>query len=102
MDCWTCRNPVPNEANDDSHHTATARSSCADALGLPELLHNDPLIAYATKHPHGQPTPMFLLHFLARGSAMPTPYLHGYQPLAAFKRLRQIEADAVCSALSGS
>jgi D-alanyl-D-alanine carboxypeptidase len=37
------------------HHTS----------GLPELLHNDPLIAYATKHPHGKPTPMFLLHFLA-------------------------------------
>jgi D-alanyl-D-alanine carboxypeptidase len=106
------------------HHTS----------GLPELLHNDPLIAYLTKHPHGKPTPMFLLHFLAhdpldfrpgsnyqysntdnfvvalmaqavthtnyasllkslvyrplgltdttlpRGSAMPTPYLHGYQP----------------------
>ena len=102
--------------------------------GLPELLRNDPLIAYATAHPHGKPTPMFLLHFLAhdpldfppgskyqysntdnfvvalmaqavthrnyaellksrvyhplgltqttlpRGSAMPTPYLHGYQP----------------------
>ena len=106
------------------HHTS----------GLPELLRNEALIDYATKHPHGKPTPMFLLHFLAhdpldfrpgsqyhysntdnfvvalmaqavthtnyasllksrvyrplglthttlpRGSAMPNPYLHGYQP----------------------
>jgi D-alanyl-D-alanine carboxypeptidase len=106
------------------HHTS----------GLPELLRSDALIEYATKHPHGKPTPMFLLHFLAhdpldfrpgskyqysntdnfvvalmaqavthtnyasllrgrvytplgltattlpRGSAMPNPYLHGYQP----------------------
>jgi D-alanyl-D-alanine carboxypeptidase len=37
------------------HHTS----------GLPELLRNDPLLEYATKHPHGTPTPMFLLHFLA-------------------------------------
>jgi D-alanyl-D-alanine carboxypeptidase len=105
------------------HHTS----------GLPDLL-NDPFIEYAQKHPHGKPTPMFLLHFLAhdpldftpgseyhysntdnfvvalmaqavthhnyagllrsrvyrplgltqttlpRGSAMPKPYLHGYQP----------------------
>jgi D-alanyl-D-alanine carboxypeptidase len=102
--------------------------------GLPELLGNESLIEYATTHPHGKPTPMFLLHFLAhdpldfrpgskyqysntdnfvvalmaqavthrnyaellksrvyrplglshttlpRGAAMPQPYLHGYQP----------------------
>ena len=106
------------------HHTS----------GLPELLGSDALIEYAQQHPHGKPTPMFLLHFLAhdpldftpgskyhysntdnfvvalmaqavthrnyagllrarvyrplgltqtslpRGSAMPKPYLHGYQP----------------------
>jgi D-alanyl-D-alanine carboxypeptidase len=37
------------------HHTS----------GLPELLRNQALIDYATEHPHGTPTPMFLLHFLA-------------------------------------
>ena len=106
------------------HHTS----------GLPELLGSKALIDYATKHPLGTPTPMFLLHFLAhdpldfrpgskyhysntdnfvvalmaqavthtgyaallksrvyrplgltqttlpRGAAMPNPYLHGYQP----------------------
>jgi D-alanyl-D-alanine carboxypeptidase len=36
------------------HHTS----------GLPELLRNEPLIDYLQKHPHGKPTPMFLLHFL--------------------------------------
>jgi D-alanyl-D-alanine carboxypeptidase len=37
------------------HHTS----------GLPELLGNQALIDYATEHPLGKPTPMFLLHFLA-------------------------------------
>jgi D-alanyl-D-alanine carboxypeptidase len=37
------------------HHTS----------GLPELLRNQALIDYATKHPYGKPTPMFLLHFLS-------------------------------------
>jgi D-alanyl-D-alanine carboxypeptidase len=43
----------------------TLREALQHTSGLPELLHNEPLIDYATKHPHGKPTPMFLLHFLA-------------------------------------
>jgi D-alanyl-D-alanine carboxypeptidase len=112
----------------------TLRQALHHTSGLPELLRNHALIDYATKHPHGKPTPTFLLHFLAhdplnfrpgsqyqysntdnfvvalmaqavthtnyasllksrvyrplgltqttlpRGSAMPNPYLHGYQP----------------------
>jgi D-alanyl-D-alanine carboxypeptidase len=112
----------------------TLREALHHTSGLPELLGNESLIEYVTKHPHGKPTPMFLLHFLAhdpldfrpgskyqysntdnfvvalmtqavthtnyasllksrvyrplgltqttlpRGSAMPNPYLHGYQP----------------------
>jgi D-alanyl-D-alanine carboxypeptidase len=112
----------------------TLRQALHHTSGLPELLGNEALIDYATKHPHGKPTPMFLLHFLAhdplgfrpgskyqysntdnfvvalmaqavthrsyaellksrvyrplgltqttlpRGAAMPNPYLHGYQP----------------------
>jgi D-alanyl-D-alanine carboxypeptidase len=49
---------------------AWGKVTLAEALhhtsGLPELLRNQALIDYATKHPYGKPTPMFLLHFLAR------------------------------------
>ena len=106
------------------HHTS----------GLPDSSGDRSLIEYRDEHPHANPTPMFLLHFLAhdplefrpgsqvpysntdnfivalmaagrdpphlhrllasqvyrplglrhttlpRGAAMPTPFLHGYQP----------------------
>jgi D-alanyl-D-alanine carboxypeptidase len=114
--------------------TVTLGEALQHTSGLPELLHNEALTAYAAKHPRGTPTPMFLMHFLAhdpldfrpgskyeysntdnfvvalmaqavthtnyasllkslvyrplgltqttlpRGSAMPNPHLHGYQP----------------------
>ncbi len=42
----------------------TLREALNHTSGLPELLHNKALIAYATTHPHGSPRPMFLMHFL--------------------------------------
>jgi D-alanyl-D-alanine carboxypeptidase len=111
----------------------TLREALNHTRGLPDLT-NEGLIAYATKHPHAKPSPIFLLHFvtgeglafppgsryaysntdnfvvalmaqaathrsyaallrsqvyrplglsqtsLPEGAALPTPYLHGYQP----------------------
>jgi D-alanyl-D-alanine carboxypeptidase len=43
----------------------TLRQALNHTSGLPDLISNRSLIAYLTKHPRGNPSPMFLLHFLA-------------------------------------
>jgi D-alanyl-D-alanine carboxypeptidase len=42
----------------------TLRQALNHTSGLPDLLGNEGLRIYLGKHPHGTPTPMFIMHFL--------------------------------------
>ena len=51
----------------------TLRQALNHTSGLPDLLGNEALGRYLSKHPHGSPTPMFIMHFLRHDPLEFTP-----------------------------